>query len=98
MAFPNDEPTAQVIASRLRAEGIASRIDRGLATMYQVAPVGQYTIFVSERDAPRALEIVGASLRGERGPGIGLYVVMGFLAVALLVCIGAVAVNVLSPR
>ncbi len=36
VAFPNDETTAEVIASRLRTEGIAARVDRGLYGDWQV--------------------------------------------------------------
>jgi len=30
VAFPNDETSTEVIASRLRSDGIAARVDRGL--------------------------------------------------------------------
>ena len=58
VAFPDDETTAEVIASRLRAEGIAARVDRGLYGAYLSPVKGQLTVVVAERDAERAKEIV----------------------------------------
>jgi hypothetical protein len=66
VAFPDDETTAEVIASRLRAEGIAARVDRGLYGAY-LAPVrGQLTVVVDEVHAERARKIVGAKTRGPK--------------------------------
>lgn len=59
VAFPNDEASAQVIASRLRAEGIAARVDRGLNGAWLTAASGQMTVVVDERDAEKARGIVG---------------------------------------
>ena len=60
VAFPNDETSAEVIASRLRAEGIAARVDRGLYGAYLSPMQGQLTVVVTEADADRARKIVGA--------------------------------------
>jgi predicted transcriptional regulator of viral defense system len=59
VAFPDDETTAEVIASRLREEGIAARVDRGLYGAYLSPMRGQLTVVVAERDAERARKIVG---------------------------------------
>lgn len=59
VAFPSDEASAEVIASRLRAAGIASRIDRGLFGAWQVAQRGQITVMVDERHARRAHKVLG---------------------------------------
>ena len=59
VAFPNDETTAQVIASRLRAAGIHARVDRGLWGTYQALPRNQITVFVDERHARKAHRILG---------------------------------------
>ncbi len=59
VAFPNDEASAQVIASRLRAEGVAARVDRGLNGAWLTAASGQMTVVVDERDAEKARGIVG---------------------------------------
>ena len=58
VAFPDDETTAEVIASRLRAEGIAARVDRGLYGAYLSPVKGQLTVVVAEADAERAKKIV----------------------------------------
>ena len=58
VAFPDDETTAEVIASRLRAEGIAARVDRGLYGAYLSPVKGQLTVVVAEGDAERAKKIV----------------------------------------
>ncbi len=65
VAFPGDEPTADVIASRLRTAGIPARIDRGLwGSGYQVPTSrGQITVFVREDDAARAHDVLGTKAR-----------------------------------
>ena len=63
VAFPNDETSAEVIASRLRAQGIAARVDRGLYGAYLSPMQGQLTVVVAEADADRARKIVGAPKR-----------------------------------
>ena len=60
VAFPSDETSAEVIASRLRTEGIAARVDRGLYGAYLAPMQGQLTVVVAEADADRARKIVGA--------------------------------------
>jgi hypothetical protein len=59
VAYPPDEASAEVIASRLRSAGIASRIDRGLFGAWQVAQRGQITVVVDERQARRAHKVLG---------------------------------------
>jgi len=60
VAFPNDETTAQVIASRLRAAGIHARVDRGLWGAYQSLQRNQITVFVDESQARRAHKVLGS--------------------------------------
>ena len=60
VGFPNDETSAELIASRLRADGIPARVDRGLWGSYQVPLArGHVTVLVAERDAGRARRVVG---------------------------------------
>ena len=69
VAFPNDETSAEVIASRLRADGIAARVDRGLiGSTWQMSARGQVTVFVDERVAEQAHKILGTRPREERPP------------------------------
>lgn len=63
VAFPNDEASAEIIASRLRADGIAARVDRGLNGAWLTAASGQMTVVVDERDAEKAKAIVGEKRR-----------------------------------
>lgn len=63
VAFPNDETTAEVIASRLRAAGITARVDRGLFGSGQVSARGQMTVFVDEDDAEHARKLVPNAAR-----------------------------------
>jgi hypothetical protein len=58
VAFPTSEAAGEVIAQQLRSEGIFARVDRGLSGSYQVAQLGQITVFVDEAHAKRAREIV----------------------------------------
>ena len=68
-AFPNDEPSGEVIASRLRADGIAARVDRGLsAGIWQVSSRGQVTVLVDEAVAARAHKILGTTPKVSRPP------------------------------
>jgi hypothetical protein len=60
VAFPNDETSAELIAGRLRVEGIAARVDRGLYGAYLSPMHGQLTVVVAEADADKARKIVGA--------------------------------------
>lgn len=95
IAFPNDETTAEVIASRLRAEGIPARVDRGLWGGYQVPLArGQITVLVPERDAARAHELLGTRALEERGPGLLLRATIGFVLLVLVFSIAAVVLTV----
>jgi hypothetical protein len=66
VAFPDDETSAEVIASRLRAEGIAARVDRGLYGAYLSPVKGQLTVVVAEGDAEQARKVVGPPTRAKR--------------------------------
>lgn len=68
VAFPNDETTAEVIASRLRQDGILARVDRGLYGSWQLPARGQITVFVAEKDAKRAHKILGTKPPERRPP------------------------------
>ena len=95
VAFPNDETSAEVIASRLRAERIPARVDRGLWGGYQVPLArGQLTVLVSERDAARAHEVLGTRALEERGPGLLLWATIGFVVLVLAFSIAAVVLTV----
>jgi len=96
VAFPNDEATAQLIASRLRAAGIAARVDRGLWGSYQVAPRGQITVLVDERHVKRAHEILGTQPRPAETPQPMLQFGIVFVIIAL--AIGAAIIVVLLSR
>lgn len=87
VAFPNDEPSALVIASRLRAEGIAARVDRGLWGSYQVGSRGQITVLVDERHAKRAHEVLGTHPRD-----IGVPATLIRLAIATIVVVIGIGV------
>ena len=94
VAFPNDETTAEVIATRLRAEGIAARVDRGLSGSYQVPSRGHVTVVVQERDAARAHAVLGTKPRDAAAPGLFFRVAIGLLVVVLGFALFAVLVTV----
>jgi hypothetical protein len=95
VAFPIDETTAEVIASRLRADGIAARVDRGLiGTTWQMSGRGQVTVFVDERVAGRAHEILGTKPREETAPGSLARLAVALLVVALVVGLVAIVLTV----
>lgn len=94
VAFPNDETTAEVIATHLRAEGIAARLDRGLAGSYQVPSRGHLTVVVHERDAARAHAVLGTKPREERPPGLVFRVAIGLLILVLGFALVAVLMTV----
>ena len=94
VAFPNDEASAEVIASRLRETGIAARVDRGLHGSWQVPAQGQITVFVDAGDAARAHEMLGTKLREDVAPGPFLRLAVAFLLVALVVSVIAVVATV----
>ena len=89
VAFPNDEATAEVIASRLRAAGITARVDRGLFGSGQVSARGQMTVFVDEDDAEHARKLVGTAVR-KSAPSIAI------LRLAVALGLGALAVGVVA--
>jgi hypothetical protein len=95
IAFPNDEATAEVIASRLRAAGITARVDRGLFGSGQVSAQGQMTVFVDEGDADRARQLVGKPVRKSAPPltilRLGVALALGALAVGVVAIVAAVA-------
>lgn len=95
VAFPNDEATAEVIASRLRAAGIAARVDRGLFGSGQVSARGQMTVFVDEGDAEHARKLVGKAVR-KSAPSLvilrlGVALALSALAVGVVAIAAAVA-------
>ena len=96
VAFPGDEPSAHVVASRLAAAGIASRVDRGLAASYQVGQRGQVTILVDERDEKKAHEILGTIARRAQVSEPVLRIELVFVVIAL--AIGAAMIVVLLAR
>ena len=95
IAFPNDETTAEVIASRLRAAGITARVDRGLFGSGQVSAQGQMTVFVDEGDADRARKLVGRAVRKSANSltvlRLGIALALGALAVGVVAIAAAVA-------
>jgi hypothetical protein len=90
VAFPNDETTAEVIASRLRADGIAARVDRGLYGSAWLSARGQVTVFVDERVAERAHKILGTTPRTARAPSPFERLAVVFLFIAVAVGIAAI--------
>jgi hypothetical protein len=96
VAYPNDEATAEVIASRLRADGIAARVDRGLVgTTWQVsARGGQVTVLVDARVADRAHNILGTKPLEPRPPSSFARLAVALLFVALAVGLVAIIVTV----
>ncbi|MEP6695035.1 MAG: hypothetical protein ABJB39_10340, partial [Chloroflexota bacterium] len=95
-AFPNDEPSAEVIASRLRAAGIAARVDRGLAVGFQVPARGQVTVLVDERAAQRAHKILGTTPHEEGPPSPLMRVAVAVLIAALILGFIAVVVSTIT--
>jgi hypothetical protein len=89
IAFPNDEASAEVIASRLRAAGITARVDRGLFGTGQVSASGQMTVFVDEGDAEHARKLVGKAVR-KSAPSLAI------LRLAVALGLGALAVGVVA--
>jgi hypothetical protein len=97
VAFPNDETTAQVIASRLRADGIAARVDRGLVgTTWQVSASGQVTVLVDERVAAKAHKILGTKPREATAPGSLAWLAVALLVLAVVVGLVAIVVTVVT--
>jgi hypothetical protein len=97
VAFPSDETTAEVMASRLRAEGIAARVDRGLAgASWQVSSRGHVTVFVDERVAEQAHRILGTKRREETPPGPFARFAVALLLIALVVGLVAIVLTVMT--
>ncbi len=96
MAFPNDEASAEVMASRLRDAGIAARVDRGLFGSYQVMPRNQMTVLVAARDAKRAGELLGTAPREARtSPALLRVAIAGVVAA---IALGLVVIATLLAR
>ena len=95
VAFPNDEPTAEVIASRLRADGIAARVDRGLyGSGWQVSARGQVTVFADERVAAQAHKILGTKPGDVSPPSAFARLSVAVLVAALVVGLAAIVITV----
>jgi len=94
VAFPSDETTAEVVASRLRVDGIAARVDRGLYGSWQVPARGQVTVLVDERDAKQARRILGIKPREESPPSLFARLAVAVLVVALVVGLVAILLTV----
>ena len=89
VAFPNDETTAEVIVSRLRAAGITARVDRGLFGSGQVSARGQMTVLVNDGDAAHARRLVGKSTRKSAHP-------LAVLRLAVALALGALVVGIVA--
>ena len=97
VAFPNDETSAEVIASRLRAERIPARVDRGLwGSGYQVPSArGHLTVLVRKQDAARAHEVLGTRPAEGREPGVMFWGLLGLVVLVLIFSVGAVIATAL---
>jgi anti-sigma-K factor RskA len=93
VAFPNDEASAEIVASRLRSAGIAARVDRGLNASYQTMPRNQITVLVDERHAKRAREMLGTTSR-ETSESVTLLRV-AVIAVSAVIALGIVVIVML---
>ena len=97
VAFPNDETTAEVIASRLRVDGIAARVDLGsYGSTRMVPPGGQITVLVDSIAAARAHKILGTTPRAAKAPSSFERLAVVFLRVAVVVGIVAIVVLALT--
>jgi hypothetical protein len=95
VAFPNDEPSAEVIASRLRVDGIAARVDLGLyGSMRQVSSRGQVTVLVDEAVAARAHKILGTTPRPAKAPSVFERLAVVFLVIAVVIGVAAIVMLV----
>ncbi len=94
VAFPSDETTAEVIASRLRVGGIVARVDRGLfGSSWQVSSRGHVTVLVDARDVAQAHKILGTEPREESPPSRLARLAIAFLFVALVFGVVAIALT-----
>jgi hypothetical protein len=97
VAFPNDEPSAEVIASRLRADGIAARVDLGLyGSMRQVSSRGHVTVLVDEAVAARAHKILGTTPRPAEAPSSFERLAVVLLLIALVIGVAAIVMLVVT--
>jgi hypothetical protein len=97
VAFPNDEPSGDVIASRLRAGGIAARVDRGLsAGIWQISSRGQVTVLVDEAVAARAHKILGTTPRAAEAPSSFERLAVVLLLIALVIGVAAIVMLVVT--
>ena len=97
VAFPNDEPSAEVIASRLRADGIAARVDLGLyGSMRQVSSRGHVTVLVDQAVALRAHKILGTTPRTAEAPSSFERLAVVFLVIALVIGLAAIVMLVVT--
>jgi hypothetical protein len=96
IAFPNDEVSAEIIASRLRSEGIAARVDRGLSASYQAWPRNQIIVLVDEQHANRARKVLGTTSTKEQGSVAVLRVAV--IAISVLIVLGVGVIIALLLR
>ena len=96
VAFPTDEASAELVASRLRAAGIAARVDRGLFAAWQVGQRGQVTVLVDQAQARRAHELLGTTPH-EAGPSERL-LRYAIAAVAVVIGLGVAIIATLLLR
>src|SRR5260370_16056874 len=96
VAVPNDEASAEVMASRLRAAGIAARVDRGLYASYQTMPRNQITVLVDERHARRARKILGTV--APEAPSSAALFRLAIVAGAVVIQLRVVLIAVLLTR
>jgi hypothetical protein len=95
VAFPNDEATGEVIASRLRADGIAARVDRGLSgSIWQVSSRGHVTVFVDASVADRAHRVLGTKPLEPRPPSAFARLAVALLVAALVLGLVAIVVTI----
>jgi hypothetical protein len=93
VAFPSDEASAEVIASRLRADGIAARVDRGLSgAIWQVSSRGHVTVLVDATAVARAHKILGTTPRAATAPSSFERLAVVFLLIAVVIGIAAIVV------
>ena len=97
VAFLNDETSGEVVASRLRADGIPARVDLGLyGSTRQVSSRGQITVLVDEAVAARAHKILGTAPRAAKAPSLVERLAVVLLFVALLIGLAAIVMLVVT--
>ncbi len=94
VAFPNDEATGEVLASRLRAAGIWARVDRGLWGTWQAGTPGQISVVTDGRLAKRARAVLGAAEggvpAGTLAPRLAIAMIVATLALGAVAIAGSV--------